>query len=99
MRSPRASARTGLRVQVSAGVTVRARLYNSFLQGQFRSSDVVYSASQLNHVLLEAWAGVTTVFTNDLSVSYTLRHQTEELEAGQGARGFMWASIGVAQQF
>jgi len=31
--------------------------------------------------------------------SYTLRHQTEELEAGQGARGFMWASIGVAQQF
>lgn len=99
MKAPRRSYDRGLRVQVSAGLTLRARLYNSFLQGQFRSSDVEFSSSRLNHLLLEAWAGVTTVFSNNLSVSYTIRHQTEELDSGPGARSFTWASIGVAQQF
>jgi hypothetical protein len=80
-------------------VKLRARLYNSFLQGQFRDSDVTYSSSELNHLLLEAWVGVTTVLENDLSVSYTIRHQTEELETGRGARGFTWGSLSVTQRF
>lgn len=91
--------RDGVRFQLSAGVNMRLRLYNSFLQGQFRSSDVSFSSSRLNHVLLEAWLGLTTVFRNDLSVSYTVRHQTEEINSGDGSREFTWASIGVAKQF
>src|SRR5690606_41716353 len=93
------ASRSGPRFQFAAGVNLRLRAYNAFLQGQFRSSEVTFGASDLNHVLLEAWLGVTTVFKNNLSVTYTLRHQTEELKTGDGAREFSWASIGVAQQF
>lgn len=87
------------RVELAAGVNLRLRAYNAFLQGQFRSSEVTHDASRLNPVLLEAWIGVTTVFKNNLSVTYTLRHQTEELRSGEGARDYSWASIGIAQQF
>src|SRR5690606_8888873 len=51
----------GLRFQLSAGVNLRVRAYNAFLQGQFRSSDVTYSSTALDHVLVEAWLGLTTV--------------------------------------
>jgi hypothetical protein len=94
-----ASRRSGPKLQFAAGVNLRLRAYNAFLQGQFRESDVTHDSSRLNHVLLDAWLGVTTVFRNNLSVTYTLRHQTEELRAGDGAREFSWASIGIAQQF
>ncbi len=87
------------RFELSAGVTLRARLYNSFLQGQARTSAVEHDASDLEHFLIEAWLGFTAAFKNDLRVSYTVRHQTEELAFGRGARGFTWASFGVAQQF
>jgi hypothetical protein len=86
-------------VVFEAGAKARVRLHNSFLEGQFRDSDVTFASSDLNHVLLEAWLGVTAALPNDMSVSYTLRHQTEEIETGRGARGFSWASIGFAQRF
>lgn len=92
-------ARSGPRWQIAAGVGMRVRAYNAFLQGQFRSSDVTYSASRLNPVLLDAWLGITTVFGKQLSVTYTLRHQTEEIRTGDGSREFSWASIAIAQQF
>ena len=88
-----------VRFEVSAGLTLRARLYNGFLQGQVRASDVTYSSSELNHLLLEAWLGLTTVLKSGLSVSYTVRHQTEEIRVGRGERELTWASIGVAQRF
>jgi len=91
--------RSGPRFEFAAGMNLRLRAYNAFLQGQFRSSDVTFDSSDLNPLLLEAWVGVTMVFKNDLSVTYTLRHQTEELRSGAGARDYSWASIGIAQQF
>ena len=91
----------GDRVEVlfDAGAKVRLRLYDAFLEGQFRHSDVEFSSGEVNHLLLETWLGITTVLKNGLSVSYTIRHQTKELDTGRGARSFTWASIGVAQQF
>jgi hypothetical protein len=97
LRRPAGAGR--LAMQFSAGVKLRARFYNSFLQGQFRDSDVTYPSSQLNHLLLEGWIGVTALLRNNLSISYTLRHQTKELETGPGARGFTWASLSVSQKF
>ena len=88
-----------IEVLFDAGVKARARLYNAFLEGQFRDSAVTFESSELNHVLLDAWLGVTTVINGRLSVSYTVRRQTQELAAGRGARAFTWASIGVAQHF
>jgi hypothetical protein len=98
MSEPAGAARR-IEVLFDAGVKVRARAYNAFLQGQFRDSAVQFSTADLNHVLLEAWLGVTTALNDRLSVSYTVRRQTEELQAGRGAREFTWAGIGVAQQF
>jgi hypothetical protein len=95
-RSPANGARE---VLFDVGVKVRARVYNSFLQGQFRDSAVEYSSSEVEHLLWEAWFGVTTVLKNRVSISYTIRRQTEELDVGRGARDFTWASIGVAQEF
>src|SRR5690606_19218663 len=73
------AAQSGPKLQVASGVTLRLRAYNAFLQGQFRASDVTHESSHLNHLLLDAWLGVTLVFRNNLSITYTLRHQTEEL--------------------
>jgi hypothetical protein len=75
------------------------RGYNAFLEGQFRHSDVVYSAHELQPVLVDLWIGAATVFPKGFSVSYTIRHQTEEIERGRGARSFAWGSIGISRSF
>jgi hypothetical protein len=90
---------SGVDVMLDAGIRVGARLYNSFLQGQWRDSEVTFSSSELNRALLEIWLGVTTVFEHGPSVSYTIRRQTEEIQSGPGARSFTWAGIAVSQQF
>jgi hypothetical protein len=97
--APRPRGGAPRRVFVDAGAKVRLRAYNSFLQGQFRDREVEYSSDDVNHVLLESWVGVTAVLRDRLSLSYTIRHQTEELEVGRGSRGFTWASISVAKLF
>jgi hypothetical protein len=96
----RSPARTDkITFQLSGGVKVRARLYNSFIQGQFRDSEVAYSSSDVDHVLLEGWLGIDVVFKNNLAVSYILRRQTPEIETGLGARAFTWADLSIAQRF
>src|SRR5262249_43818769 len=87
------------RLEVEAGAKVHLRLYNAFLEGQFRESDVEYSPHDLNPMLLDLWVGATLVFPKGFTVSYTIRHQTEEIERGRGARSFAWGRIGVAQSF
>lgn len=87
------------RLSFDAGARLHLRAYNAFLEGQFRKSDLTFSSSALEPVLLHVWAGITTLLPNGLGVSYTFHRQTEELTAGRGARDFTWASIGVTQQF
>jgi hypothetical protein len=86
-------------IRFETGIKARARLYNAFLQGQFRHSDVTYDSSQLQRLLFEAWAGVEFVLKNRLDISYTIRHQTDEIRRGTGARAFTWAGIAVSQGF
>lgn len=87
------------RFQLEAGAKVHVRAYNAFLEGQFRGSDVVYSAHELQPLLVDLWIGATMVFPKGFSVSYTIRHQTEEIERGHGARSFAWGSIGISRSF
>jgi hypothetical protein len=82
----------------SAGVKLRARAYNTFLQGQFRDSDVTFAASDLHRLLAEAWVGWTTEF-GGLRISYILRHQTSEMKRGASARSLTWAGITVARSY
>jgi len=87
------------RFELEAGAKLHARLYNAFLEGQFRHSDVEYSAHELQPLLVDFWIGATMSFPRGLTVSYTIRHQTEEIDRGRGARSFAWGSIGVARSF
>lgn len=82
-----------------AGISVKARAYNAFLQGQFRESDVTYSAAQLNPVVLEAWLGYTVAFSNGYRVSYVLRGHSSEIRHGQGDRNLMWGGLIFAKTF
>ena len=96
---PAPAARGRPRFQLEAGAKLHVRAYNAFLEGQFRHSDVVYSAHELEPLLVDLWIGATTVFPKGFSVSYTIRHQTEEIARGRGARSFAWGSIGISRSF
>jgi len=80
-----------------AGVAVKARAYNAFLQGQFRDSAVTYEHSQLNPLLVEAWAGYTFAFKQGYRISYVLRGHSSEIEAGAGDRNLLWGGIIIAR--
>ncbi|MFV2055046.1 MAG: lipid A deacylase LpxR family protein [Thiohalomonadales bacterium] len=80
-----------------AGLSVRLRLYNALLQGQFRDSVVTYSSDELNHVLGEGWLGVTKEFGDGFRFSYFIRGQTKEIKYGRGARNLVWGGIIVSQ--
>jgi hypothetical protein len=95
LRAPRGRPR----VQLEAGLKIHARLYNAFLEGQFRHSDVTFRSSELQPLLVDAWLGATAALARGLSVSYAVHHQTEEIETGRDAHAFTWASIGVARRF
>ena len=81
---------------ISAGVKLRLRAYNAFLQGQFRDSAVTFDSSDINHLLLESWAGYTTSIGKG-RVSYLVRFQTAEIKHGIGARHSVWAGISVSR--
>jgi len=81
------------------GLAVRARVYNAFLQGQVRHADVTFSSSELNHLLLEAWFGVSTELEGGLAISYSLRWQSPEIATGAGSRSFSWGTLSFARAF
>ena len=94
---PAAAARAG--VVFEAGIEARARFYNSFLQGQFRSSDVTYSYDELEHALLEAWLGFAMTLKSGLAMSYTIRAQTPDIAHGPAARSLTWGSLSFTRRF
>jgi hypothetical protein len=86
-------------VAFEAGAKLSVRLYNSFLQGQFRDSPVELSSSQVSRLVGDVWAGVTVALPNDLTIGYSVHRQTEEIETGPASRALTWASIDIAQRF
>ncbi|MGI9289398.1 MAG: lipid A deacylase LpxR family protein [Pseudomonadales bacterium] len=82
-----------------AGVAIRGRAYNAFLQGQFRQSDVSYTAGDLNHLLLEAWLGYTVAWSNGYRFSYMARGHTSEVEQGTGNRRLLWGGLVFSKHF
>jgi hypothetical protein len=82
---------------LEGGLAVRARLYNAFLQGQVRHSDVTFAWNELDHLLLEAWFGLSTELAGGLAISYSLRWQSAEIAAGTGSRSFAWGTLSFAR--
>jgi hypothetical protein len=94
-----ASAASPRGVVLEGGLAVRARVYNAFLQGQVRHSDVTFAWDELDHVLLEAWFGVSTELEGGLAISYALRWQSPEISTGSGSRSFAWGTLSFARGF
>jgi hypothetical protein len=81
-----------------AGIQSRLRLYNAFLQGQFRHSEVTFSSGQLERVLVEGWAGVAFRFENGLELNYAIHRQSREIARGTGARAFTWGQLSFVRR-
>lgn len=82
-----------------AGARVKARGYNAFLQGQFRDSEVRYSASELEPIVAEAWFGVVTQLLNQTQLSYSLNYQTAEVRDGAADRDAWWGAVQLTHTF
>jgi hypothetical protein len=80
-----------------AGLRVKARAYNAFLEGQFRHSDLTYGAGELNPILGEAWAGLELRTASGWSIQYIARWELAELRSGIGSRSFFWGSVEIAR--
>jgi hypothetical protein len=84
---------------VWAGISLKARLYNVFLQGQFRDSAVTYDSDEINHGIVEAWVGYTVSLFSGYSFTYSIRGHTSELKQGQGNRNVVWGGVKLTKTF
>lgn len=84
-------------VYLWGGFQIKARLYNAFLQGQFRDSEVTYSRGELETFVLETWLGVTQQFRSGLRLSYVLRGQTREISDGPASRNSIWGGVIISR--
>ena len=82
-----------------AGIKGRARLYNAFLQGQFRDSDLTYDFEDTRPLIGELWAGVTAELAAGYRLSYVLRYQSSELRTRPGDRDLFWGGVSVSRSF
>ncbi|MBK1873365.1 lipid A deacylase LpxR family protein [Marinobacter sp. 1-3A] len=92
-RAPGVAAHGGRENYFWGGLSVKARAYNAFLQGQFRDSEHELSASDLNVLLAEVWAGYTHSFVAGIELSYVLRVQSSEIKQGTGDRTLAWGGL------
>lgn len=77
------------------GARLKTRLYNAFLEGQFRHSALRYSFHELNPLLTEAWAGLEYRTPSGLSIRYLVRWQSAELRSGIGSRSLLWGNVEI----
>lgn len=80
-----------------AGVRIKVRAYNAFLQGQFRHSDLRYGEGDLNQVLGEAWAGLEYRTATGWAIEYLARWDSPELRSGIGSRSIFWGSVQISK--
>ena len=96
---PSESYRGEREVYVFVGARVKARAYNAFLQGQFRDSEVHYTANEIEPVVAEAWIGFVTQLLEQTQLSYALHYQTAELRHGPAARDSLWGAVQLTHAF
>ncbi|QGX40902.1 lipid A deacylase LpxR family protein [Permianibacter aggregans] len=96
---PVAAAEGGAEQYFWAGFSVHWRLYNAFLQGQFRDSAVTFSANELEPLVAEAWLGYTLASENGWRFSYVLRAMSSEIKNGPGDRSLIWGGLTISQAF
>lgn len=81
------------------GARAKVRAYNAFLQGQFRDSEVEYSAAEVEPLIFEAWVGMVTQLFEQTQLSYTVTYQTQEVRTGKAARDTLWGAVQLIHRF
>lgn len=81
------------------GAAIKYRVYNAFLQGQFRQSDRTLRQGELNHLLAEVWAGYTQSFSDGYQLSYIIRAQSSEIKNGIADRSLIWGGLSLSKTF
>jgi len=66
----------------SSAPGAKVRVYNAYLQGQFRHSDPTYRQGDLNQALGEAWAGLEWRTSSGWAIQYLARWESPELRLG-----------------
>ena len=82
-----------------AGARAKLRVYNAFLQGQFRHSDLTYGKGDLSKALADVWAGVEWRTSSGWALQYLARWESPELRWGPASRSFTWGSIEISKSF
>lgn len=80
------------------GVSLKYRLYNAFLEGQFRSSEVTYDRDELEDLIAEAWLGYTYEFESRLHLSVLLRGRTQEIDL-PGLSNPVWGGFIISKSY
>jgi len=81
------------------GIALKGRLYNAFLEGQFRHSEHQIDRSDLRFWLAEAWIGYTHSFFEHYKFSYFVRVQSSEIQGGEGDRGLVWGGVVLSRSY
>ncbi len=89
----------GRELTVDAGMRLRLRAYDAFLQGQFRHSDLRYGSGDLEHAIGEMWVGATWVLPSRVTLRYALRAESPELRLGRADRVDLWGSLYASYAF
>ena len=84
---------------VWSAITMRARAYNAFLQGQIRDSEITFSGGELNHMLGELSIGLNRRFGNAVNVGLALHYQTNEIKHYNGSRKIRWGGLTIHKSF
>ena len=82
-----------------AGISLKYRAYNAFLQGQFKDSAVTYRSDEINHGIVEAWVGYTMGFEDGYSLTYSIRGHSSEIKQGNGDRNVVWGGVLLSKTF
>lgn len=75
-----------------AGVKAKYSIYNGFLQGQFRHSEVRIGSSELKRGVFEAWLGATSSWRNGIGLSFFIRKRTAEINRSY-SRDALWSGF------
>jgi hypothetical protein len=93
------SALRGREWYVWAGADIKARAYNSLLQGQFRDSAVTFDRDELRDVLVAGGVGLVMDLTDSgLRGEFSLRAQTGELREN-GVPNPLWVRITLSRRY
>ncbi len=75
-----------------AGLKARYRIYNGFLQGQFRDSAVEFESDEIEDIIYEGWLGITKTWKSGFGLSFVIRGRTNEIKKPIG-RNPIWSGF------